>query len=142
MSTPIALSASGLTVRIWNVQNGTCLKLLQHSNVPVINLSWIFTFKGVITIDTENVLRTFDLAQVEKLQQEILQPTRTQFLTSEVDVKKIVALPNQFCIIGLSYDQDFPHVHIKMLDFLKENFQIPHISTFRKGFSSPSAHVR
>ena len=72
LASPLALSAAGSIVRVWDVASKTCLKLLQHSDVPVTAITWISTFRGVATIDSQNILRTFSLENVENLQEEIV----------------------------------------------------------------------
>ena len=55
---PLALSAAGASVRLWDVEQGTCLKLLQHEEEsPVTSMTWISTFKGVATVDSASRLR-------------------------------------------------------------------------------------
>ena len=72
LALPLALSAAGSIVRVWDVASKTCLKLLQHSDVPVTAITWISTFRGVATIDSHNILRTFSLENVENLKEEIV----------------------------------------------------------------------
>lgn len=62
LSLPFALSAAGCAVRLWDVTQGTCLKLLQHDDdSSVTTMTWTSTFKGAVTIDTAGRLRCFDL---------------------------------------------------------------------------------
>ncbi len=62
LSLPHALSAAGCAVRLWDVVQGTCLKLLQHDDdSPVTTMTWTSTFKGAVTVDTAGRLRCFDL---------------------------------------------------------------------------------
>jgi hypothetical protein len=50
MALPLVLSSSGSTVRVWDVDSVTCLKLLQHcDNSPVTGMVWISTFKGILS---------------------------------------------------------------------------------------------
>ena len=43
----LAFSAAGCTVRLWDVEAQTCLKLLQHEpDCPVTSMSWISTFQA------------------------------------------------------------------------------------------------
>jgi len=73
LSLPFALSSAGSAVRLWDVQQGNCLKLLQHSEEqPVSCMAWISTFRGVATVDAEGSLRCFDLADMENVQHEIV----------------------------------------------------------------------
>jgi len=72
LALPMALSAAGCTVRVWDVPTKTCLKLLQHSDSPVTAMSWISTFRGVATVDSDNILRTFRLDNLETLREEIV----------------------------------------------------------------------
>lgn len=73
LSLPFALSVAGSTVRLWNVLQGTCLKLLQHDeDSPVTTMTWISTFKGIATVDTRGKLRCFDLFDLETSKQEII----------------------------------------------------------------------
>ena len=47
LSLPFALSAAGCAVRLWDVTQGTCLKLLQHDeDSPVTTMTWTSTFKA------------------------------------------------------------------------------------------------
>ena len=70
---PLALSGAGCIVRVWDVNTKTCLKLLQHSSdSPVTAMTWISTFKGVATVDGDNILRTFRLDNLEALSEEIV----------------------------------------------------------------------
>merc|ERR1712079_468405 len=62
----------GCTVRVWDVATKTCLKLLQHSDSPVTAMSWISTFRGVATVDSDNIMRTFRLDNSETLREEIV----------------------------------------------------------------------
>ncbi len=73
LSLPYALSAAGSTVRLWDVVQGTCLKLLQHDeDHHVTTMAWISTFKGVSTVDSEGKLRCFDLCDLETANHEIV----------------------------------------------------------------------
>jgi len=90
LALPLALSAAGCTVRVWDVTSKTCLKLLQHKNSPVTAMSWISTFHGVVTIDAANILRTFKLENVENLSEEIISASsekvienKSEFLNSQ-----------------------------------------------------------
>ena len=131
ISNPIALSASGSAVRLWNIENGTCLKLLQHSvSSPILSMSWIPSFNGVFSLDSENTLRTFNLNQVQTCQgrqdpagiiQEIVKPSSSKKLenTNLGVVVKLDAIPNQLSIISLkTADCDFPSVNLKFLDYV------------------------
>ena len=130
ISNPIALSASGSALRLWNIENGTCLKLLQHSvSCPILSMSWIPSFNGVFSLDSENTLRTFNLNQVQTCQnqdpagiiQEIVKPSSSKKLesTNIGVVVKLDAIPNQLSIISLkTADCDFPSVNLKFLDFV------------------------
>ena len=124
ISTPVALSASGSTVRMWNIENGTCIKLLQHSPVPstVLCMSWIPTYKGVFTIDAENTLRTFSFHQTNtclEVDHEIIKPNSSK-LVEKINgvVETLDAIPNQLSIISVkSVDCDYPSVNLKVFDF-------------------------
>ena len=130
ISNPIALSASGSAVRLWNIESGTCLKLLQHSvSSPILSMSWIPSFNGVFSLDSQNTLRTFNLNQVQTCQsqdpsgiiQEIVKPSSSKKLetTNLGVVVKLDAIPNQLSIISLkTADCDFPSVNLKFLDFV------------------------
>jgi hypothetical protein len=72
LALPLALSAAGCTVRVWDVSSKTCLKLLQHADRPVTSMTWISTFRGVVTVDASNNLRTFKLDNVETIREEIV----------------------------------------------------------------------
>lgn len=73
LSLPFALSSSGSSVRLWDVLQGTCLKLLQHDeDCPVTTMTWISTFKGVATVDSVGKLRCFDLFDLETTNHEIV----------------------------------------------------------------------
>ena len=82
LASPLALSAAGSIVRVWDVASKTCLKLLQHSDVPVTAITWISTFRGVATIDSQNILRTFSLENVENLQEEIVVASSKRLIDS------------------------------------------------------------
>ena len=77
----LAFSAAGCTVRLWDVEQQTCLKLLQHEpDCPVTSMSWISTFQGIVTVDGSGKLRTFSLEDIETTNREIVTAS------SEVDV--------------------------------------------------------
>ena len=130
ISNPIALSASGSAVRLSNIENGTCLKLLQHSvSSPILSMSWIPSFNGAFSLDSENTLRTFNLNQVQTCQnqdpagiiQEMVKPSSSKKLenTNIGVVVKLDAIPNQLSIISLkTADCNFPSVNLKFLDFV------------------------
>jgi len=130
ISTPIALTASGSTVRMWNIESGTCLKLLKHSvTSPILCMTLFPSFNGLFTIDTENMLRIFILnpqgqAQNKNCHNELIQEIITPSKSKQVDningfVVKLDAIPNQLSIISSQkIDCDFPCINLKILDFL------------------------
>ena len=65
---PLALSAAGCTVRLWDVSRGggggACLKLLQHGDSPVTAMTWTSTFRGAATIDSSGKMRCFHLVSL------------------------------------------------------------------------------
>ena len=72
----LAFSAAGCTVRLWDVEAQTCLKLLQHEpDCPVTSMSWISTFQGIVTVDGAGKLRTFSLDDIEATNREIVAPS-------------------------------------------------------------------
>ena len=93
-------------------------------------MSWIPSFNGVFSLDSENTLRTFNLNQVQTCQgrqdpagiiQEIVKPSSSKKLenTNLGVVVKLDAIPNQLSIISLkTADCDFPSVNLKLLDFV------------------------
>lgn len=79
LALPLALSAAGSNVRLWDVTQGNCLKLLQHDeDSPVTTISWISTFKGVATVDLAGRLRCFDLSDLETNNHEIVLSSSTK----------------------------------------------------------------
>ena len=83
LALPLALSAAGSVVRVWDVTTKTCLKLLQHSDSPVTSMTWVSTFKGVATVDSSNILRTFSLEHLETLQEEIISASSKRMIDTE-----------------------------------------------------------
>ena len=88
----LAFSAAGCTVRLWDVEAQTCLKLLQHEpDCPVTSMSWISTFQGIVTVDGAGKLRTFSLDDIEATNREIVAPTQ-RGLTVEQNIYPKAAL--------------------------------------------------
>ena len=92
-------------------------------------MSWIPSFNGAFSLDSENTLRTFNLNQVQTCQnqdpagiiQEIVKPSSSKKLenTNIGVVVKLDAIPNQLSIISLkTADCNFPSVNLKFLDFV------------------------
>lgn len=78
LSFPLAVSAAGFTVRLWDALQGTCLKLLEHDDGhPVTAMTWLSTFRAVATVDCAGTFRCFVLDQLETTKQEILKPDST-----------------------------------------------------------------
>ena len=97
LALPLALSAAGSIVRVWDVATKTCLKLLQHSDYPVTAITWISTFRGVATVDSQHILRTFSLENVEKLQDEIVTASSKRMIEAEAasNASPLVGAKNQ-----------------------------------------------
>ncbi|CAB4061071.1 unnamed protein product [Lepeophtheirus salmonis] len=75
---PWALSSSGCTVRLWNVDNGNCHRLLRHESSPVTAFTWMSTFRAVATVDGDGIFRCFNLEEESDdlvSEQEILEPS-------------------------------------------------------------------
>ena len=146
LSLPYALSSAGSTVRLWNVDQGTCLKLLQHEEeAPVTTMAWISTFKGVATVDSFGTLRCFDLYHLETANQEIVVASslsqlhdKTTSLTSsptqsirnkrnedpqvssswpENAIIKLESIPHHFSAFSLSNDP-LPKITVHCLDYV------------------------
>lgn len=82
LALPLALSAAGCTVRVWDVNSTTCLKLLQHGDSPVTAMTWISTFRGVATVDASSTLRCFKLEDLETIREEIVSAATTTDITA------------------------------------------------------------
>lgn len=109
----VALSASGSTVRLWDVKSGTCLKLLQN-NGCVTCLAWVPAIDGgIFTLDTQQSLRSYSL----QVDQEILEATSlrkipygdncTTFSHQQQQQQlyvKMEAIPQQVFVLTLSTD--------------------------------------
>ena len=115
----IALSSSGSCVRIWSVENGTCLKLLQHESQPIVDISLIMTYKIIATIDANNVLRIFSLSDLESEGNEILVPLHSRSLTGSGTVAAMQSIPNQLFVVSVQNKiESYPFVQIKFLDYV------------------------
>ena len=106
-------------MRIWSVENGTCLKLLQHECQPIVDISLIMTYKIIATIDANNVLRIFSLNDLESEGNEILVPLHSQSLSGSGTVAAMQSIPNQLFVVSVQNMIDsYPFVQIKFLDYV------------------------
>ena len=61
---------------------------MQHSDSPVTAMSWISTFRGVATVDSDNILRTFRLDNLEALREEIVSASSKRMIEAAWDYLK------------------------------------------------------